>query len=288
MIFELANDSLTVTIREDNGAIDTILFGGSDFFNPGAPVSDFGFQNGADTSTFVINSTDEFDFSSQPVDVTSTDDSVVVTGTYTEGGANVDFTRTYSLVEELDVLRVETEFVNNGSDLTLSYFDTFDPDQGVDRGNDFETFNDVLTLDTDLGEATVGQATELDGLTFILGSPDPDTTVASGFPFDISSGFELNDFFTSPFDGDGAFVDEGTHIGIQLDLESGETESFEYFQAYGESIEEAQEQFIEAIAPAGIFGTEGDDTLVGTGNDDGHPQPHLGGSDLILGLAGDD
>ena len=274
--FALTNGSLLADIREDNGAIDTIFFGGSDFFNPGGPVSNFGFQNGADTFTFVANDTSGF--GPQPVTVERIGDAVVVTGTYTGGGANVDFTRTYSLVDDFNVVSIETEFVNNGSDLTLSYFDTFDPDQGVDQGNSFETFNDVLTLDTGFGEATVGQATELDGLTFIAGSLNSDITVASGSPFGIFDGFTLNDFFASPFDGDGALDDQGTHIGIQLDLDAGETDSFEYFQAYGVSIEDAQEQFIQAVAPpTEIIGTEGNDFLRGTN-----------GRDNILGLGGDD
>ena len=281
----LTNSSLTVDIREDNGAIDTVLFGGSDFFNPGGPVSDFGFQNGTNTSTFVRNETDLL--GSQPVEVTSTFEDVVVTGTYTGGGANVDFIRTYSLVEGFDVLRIETEFFNNGSDLTLSYFDTFDPDQGIDRGNDFDTFNDVLTLDTGSGTATVGQATELDGLTFIVGSLNPDATVASGSPFGIFNGFELNNFFNDPFDGNGAFVDSGTHIGIQLELNAGESTSFEYFQAYGESIEAAQDEFILGVAPLEEFlGTEGNDVLTGTSNPERFEG--LDGNDVINGNGGND
>jgi HSP20 family molecular chaperone IbpA len=36
----LTNGVLTVDIRQDNGAIETVSFGGSDYFNPGTPVSD--------------------------------------------------------------------------------------------------------------------------------------------------------------------------------------------------------------------------------------------------------
>ena len=280
----LDNGLLTIDIREDNGAIDTALFGGSDFFNPGSPISDFGFQNGTDTSTFVLNTTTGF--TQQPVTVNSNGD-VVVTGTYTGGGSNVDFTRTYSLDEGLNVLNIETEFVNNGSDLTLSYFDTFDPDQGIDQGNGFSTFNDVFTIDTGGGSAKVGQASELDDLTFLLGSLNPDVTIASGSPFSISSGFTLNEFFDSPFDGNGELADQGTHIGIRLDLDAGETESFEYSQAYGESQEEAQEQFLQSIEPpTRIVGTEEDDVLTGTENRD--VIEGLGGNDIIEGLAGND
>ncbi|HHP7232716.1 MAG TPA: S8 family serine peptidase, partial [Xenococcaceae cyanobacterium] len=285
--FSLNNGSLQADIRENNGAIDDIFFGGSNFFNPGFPVSDFGFQNGNDTATFVFNDTEGFSFEEQPVTVERIDDSIVVTGTYTGGGANIDFTRTYSLVEGLNVVSVDTEFINNGSDTNLGYFDTFDPDQGVDRGNDFATFNDVFALDTAGGTATVGQASELEDLTFIVGSLNSDVTVASGSPFNISDGFTLNEFFANPFDGEGELDDQGTHLGIQLDLNAGETQSFEYFQAYGETPEEAQDQFIQAIEPlTPIVGTEGDDILIGTENRD--VIEGLGGNDVIEGLAGND
>ncbi len=279
----LTNDSLTVDIREVNGAIDTVLFGGSDFFNPGSPISDFGLQNGTDTSTFVLNTTTGLN--QQPVSVTSTDGEIIVTGTYTEGGADVDFTRTYSLVEGLNVLKVETEFVNNGSDLTLNYFDTFDPDQGIDQGTGFGTFNDVLPLPIALGPVTVGQATESNGLTVAIGSLDAEITVASGSPFNIGDGFTLNDFLASPFDGDGTFDDQGTHIGVQLELEAGESESFEYFQAYGETIEEAQEQLILATFNV-IEGTSNNNSILGSSDNDFISG--LAGNDNILGNAGDD
>jgi hypothetical protein len=241
----LTNGSLNVTIRDDNGAIDAIRFGGSDFYNPGTPVSDFGFQNGTDTSTFVVNTTTGV--TQQPVSVTSGSGFVAVTGTYTGGGANVDFTRTYSLVDGLDVLRTTTNFVNKGSDVMLRYFDTFDPDQGIDQGRGFGTFNDVLTLSTGAGLAKVGQATDTGGLTVVLGSLIPNVTIASGDPFQIGDGFTLNNFFSSPFDGNGSFVDNGTHIGgIQMLLSAGGSSNFVFDQGYGTSIAQAQEQFIRA------------------------------------------
>ncbi|MEM8831446.1 MAG: pre-peptidase C-terminal domain-containing protein [Cyanobacteria bacterium P01_G01_bin.19] len=284
--FSFNNGLLQTNIRSNNGAIDDVLFDGSNFFNPGAPISDFGLQNGTDTSTFVVNDTEGFR-NEQPVTVERIDDEIVVSGTYTGGGANVDFTRTYSLVEGLNVVLVNTEFVNNGSDVDLRYFDTFDPDQGVDRGNDFATFNDVFDLDTAGGTARVGQASELDNLTFLVGSLNSDVTVASGSPFSIGDGFTLNEFFDSPFDGEGELADSGTHIGIQLDLSAGETESYEYFQAYGETPEEAQDQFLQSVEPlTPIVGTEGDDVLTGTESRDFIEG--LGGNDLIEGLAGND
>ena len=250
--FTLTNGSLDVTIRSDNGAIDGIMFDNqtfhsSDFFNSGIPVSDFGFQNGADTSTFVRNTTTGF--TQQLVDVTSTAESVVVTGTYTGGGANLDFTRTYSLVNGVNALRIKTDFVNNGSAIALRYFDTFDPDQGIDQGNGFQTFNDILNLNTPAGNAIVGQATELDGLTVVLGSLDANAIISAGPDLSINTGSELNSLFSNPFDPNGTFADLGTHIGgIEFLLGDGATGSFEYLHGYGKSVEEAQQAFIKATS----------------------------------------
>ncbi len=279
----LNNDELTVRIREDNGAIDLVRFGGSNFYDPGTPVSDFGLQVGTEIDTFLLNTTTGGE--GQPVSVIAGDDgsSVIVTGTYTEGGANVDFTRTYSLIDGFNALKVTTEFTNNGSDLTLSYFDTFDPDQGIDQGTRFATFNDVLTLSNDGEVATVGRASERGGLTVFTGSFDPEVTVGAGRPFQIDSGLSLNDFFASPFDGDGTIADEGLHVGIRFDLEAGETQTFEYIQGYGESVLEAKIQFLTIEA---VQGTDGDDTFDGTPEID--IIEALAGDDLIRGLAGDD
>ncbi len=120
-----------------------------------------------------------------------------------------------------------------------------------------------------------------------MGSLNSDVTVASGSPFSIGDGFTLNEFFASPFDGEGELADSGTHVGIELDLSAGETESFDYLQAYGENPEEAQDQFLQAIEPlVPIVGTEGDDVLTGTESRDFIEG--LGGNDVIEGLAGND
>ncbi|MDY7015857.1 MAG: hypothetical protein SVX43_20140, partial [Cyanobacteriota bacterium] len=106
----LTNGAIEIEIREDNGAIDRIFFGGSDFYNPGFAASDFGFQMGTDTKTFVRNTTTGV--AEQPVSVASFGDAVAVSGIYTAGGANIKFTRTYSLVPGLNVLRTTTELAN--------------------------------------------------------------------------------------------------------------------------------------------------------------------------------
>lgn len=242
--FVLSNGSLSVTIREDNGAIGEVLFGGSDFYNPGTPISDHVIQEGINTSTFVSFS-NVFGSGSA---VVSGDSEKVTTTASTPFGIN--FTRVYSLVPGLNVLRTITTFTNGttNTNLTVSFADTFDPDQGIDKGGDFSTSNDVKTLNTAAGVAKVAQATEAGGLTVVMGSVNPNATVAAGFPFWISNGFELNNFFANPFDADGAFRDSGIHVGISSLLAAGESFSFTFDQAYGLTALDADQAFIAANA----------------------------------------
>lgn len=248
----LSNGALSVTIRDDNGAIDTLTFGGSDFYNPGGPVSDYGFQTGTDGSTFRLNDTSGF--TQQPVTVLGGPDFVSVTGIY-DAVANIAFTRNYSLIPGQNVLRIASTFTNLGtSDSVLSYFDTFDPDQGGGAGTGLSTFNDVFSLPTAAGTATVGQASAsstgnpsgMPTLTVLMGSLNPDVTIASGGPFNISNGSGLNSFFSSPVDGNGTFADSGTHVGIRKLLAGGGMLSFVYDQAYGASPDAAQAAFLAA------------------------------------------
>jgi len=235
-----------VEFSEISGAISKAQFGGSDYYNPGSSISDWGLQVDTDITTFAINTT--LGNVGTPVTVTKVDDTIVVSGSYAPGnGVDITLTRTYSLVPGLNVLRVVSEIVNNGVDTVISYFDTYDPDQGGDQGNGPGTFNDVYTPFQ--GAATVGQATELGGLSVAMGSLDPLAVVASGYPFAIFDGFYLNDFFDTPFDGNGLFADEGTHVGIRRFLAAGGSFTFTYDQAYGLSPSLARGEFIAANVP---------------------------------------
>ena len=253
----ISNGSLSVDIGS-NGAIDTLSFGGSDFYNPGTPVSNFGFQLGTDTSTFRSNTTTGS--IGTPVSVSNTPGSVSVVGSY----MGIGFTRSYSLVDGLNVLRITTDFTNtSGTSKLLSYFDTFDPDQGYDKGNSYRTTNDVFSLTTGAGDATVGQATETGSLSVVMGSLFSGTTVASGNPFAIRSGSALNNFFSSPFDGNGSFADSGLHIGVRSEIAAGGTFSFSYDQGYGTSSTAAKEAFI-AANPGGSEDVPEPMTILGT------------------------
>lgn len=240
----ITNGSLTVEIREDNGAINEVLFGGVDYFNPGTPVADYGFQRGSDTSTFVANRT--HGTRQIPVAVSGT----TVTGTFTGGGANVGFERVYELVGGLNVLRVTTTFVNNGSALDLAYFDAWDPDQGASLGTGgFQTFNDVFPL----AGGVVGQArTDSAGNqhTVIAGSLDPRVVVSNGPNLTIGGGSVLNDVLDDPYDANDAYADLGLYVGLRTHLDAGESTTFTVDLAFGLTPDDAQDAFIAANTPS--------------------------------------
>ena len=240
----LSNGNLTVQVLDSNGAISSATFGGSEFFAQGvaSAISDFGFQNGADIDTFRRNdaygNTDGI--VGVPVTVSANN---VVTGTYTGGGAQVLFARSYSLLSGLNVLRISTNLTNQGGALQLSYFDTFDPDQGVDFGLGYETYNYVFPL----AGGTVGQA-RIDGgvgrqHTVLGGSLDSRVTVAAGYPFSIFDGYDLNDFFDMPFNGQDTYYDGGIHLGIRTNLAAGQTTNYTFDLAFGLTPASAQQAF---------------------------------------------
>ena len=261
----LSNGALSVTIRDTNGAISAVSFGGSNFYSAGTAVSDYGFQNGTSTGTFSLATTSGFVLG--PVAITSVTpvgSSVRVVGRYTGGGASIDLVRTYSLVPGQNVLRVDLELNNAGaSPVSLRWYDTFDPDQGSSLGRGFDTFNDVLEI---APGQLVGQATDTGGLSVVMGSTSPGSLVASGGPFQIDSGSLVNAFFTSPVDGGGVRSDQGLHVGGAANLAPGVTTTLVYHQAYGLTAEAARLAFV-AAAVRRCFAIDAIDDLVQVIND---------------------
>jgi hypothetical protein len=237
------NSSLSVTIRDDNGAIGQVTFGAADFFNPGTAISNFGLEGDPLLNTFVLNDT-----SGRSDQFVSHLGLNTYAGTYTKNGALVDFQRSYSLVAGLNVLRITTSFTNRSSDLTLSYFDTFDPDQGFDLVGNFKTYNDVFGL----AGGRVGQARiDIGGFTHtvIIGSLDARAVVASGDPLQIFDSVDLNGFLASPFDGNDSLADEGTHVGFRSLIKSGASTTFTVDLAFGLTPTDAQNAFMLANVP---------------------------------------
>lgn len=216
----LTNGTLTIDIRDDNGAIDTAGFAGTDYFNPGTPVSNWGLQTGTDTGSFLINNTSGGTGIS--VSVSTSGPNVNVTGLYNVSGSLLSFTRTYRLIPSENKLAIDMSFQNYGAAITFRQFETFDPDQGQPLGVGFATHNDVYVD----GAFAVGESwtnnlagNYLGVKLSSLSSNSP--TIASGGPFQINSGTDLNNFFTSPVDGNNLFADQGLHIGYEKTLGTG-------------------------------------------------------------------
>jgi hypothetical protein len=235
----ISNGTLSVEISDSNGAINSVVFNGTEFFRQGTFVSDFGFQNDNFSGTFVRNTAEGV--TDQLVTVTGT----TVSGNYLVAGADILFSRSYSLVPGLNVLRITSQLTNQGVVPTnVAYFDTFDPDQGVPLYS-YSTFNDVISLDGILaGEAVAGSA-----YAFVAGSRDPRVVVASGGPFWINDGTTLNNFLDFPVDADGFFDDQGTHLGLRVLLGAGQTTSVTYDLAFGLTSAEARDAFTGAQVP---------------------------------------
>ena len=215
----ITNGHLTITIRNDNGAIDSYVMDGVDYFGQGTHVYDWGVQIGSDTSTFRINSTNGG--TAIPVSVTKVSaNQVDVTGIITWAGKNVSFVRSIKVSDSQNAMLFSYVLTNNDlfDPVEISVFETFDPDQGIVSGGGYGTYNDVVTF----GGLRVAQAVSESGLTFMIGTADSRMTLAAGSPFSISSGSGLNNFFASPYDGEGMFDDEGVHIGLRVTLEAGE------------------------------------------------------------------
>ncbi|MDB2331681.1 PEP-CTERM sorting domain-containing protein [Alteromonas sp.] len=229
----LISPNVELVVRGDNGAID--LFSGSvsgisgvDYFNLGAPVSDYGFavlnSNGS-ISNFSNADTSGSINGHSVGSVVESGDRVTVTGTYGSFGT---FERTYSQVGSLDVFAINTSFTSMFNGLfTLLQYETFDPDQGSGIGRGTRTYNDVVEVtgvkNTD--GSTLLASTSVDTARqnpFFLASTSAFATEAGGV-FEINSVARLLDVVNSPVDANDALADLGAHTIIKQDFLMGET-----------------------------------------------------------------
>ena len=238
--FVLTNGSLTVTIGDD-GQISALTFGGSDFYNPGTPVADFGFQVGTNTATYAANSHSFGD--SMP----GSSSDPTWTGTYAGAGGTDNVTKTYSLVPGQNVLKVTTTVTNNtAGSLTIRAFDTFDPDQDIDQGGGFATTNDIYSLGGGSVLRAIGPGS---GLTVIMGFADAGSFADGSWDFilGVISGDDVNRCFDAPSDPGGGTADIGMCIGSELVIAPGATATWTYYQAYGTSVGAAEAAFLAAV-----------------------------------------
>ncbi|MGR8930181.1 MAG: hypothetical protein ACU836_06020 [Gammaproteobacteria bacterium] len=254
----LSNGELEVAVRSDNGAIDKVNFGGTDWYNPGSPISDWGLQIGGDSSTFRLNPTQGGSGISIAT-ATPSNDLMLATiiGTYSVSGNDVAVTRNYSILNNVSALQVVTTLTNDSSDsLELRLFDTYDPDQGFSLNRSYDTYMDVTSINVNQSDLSLGQAW-IDApkpLSVSMGSTDPGVIIASGGPFSISNGDSLNGFFASPSDADASFVDLGMHVGFSMTLSPGESKTVTLVQVYGDTPTNNISDFETALTSAILAG----------------------------------
>lgn len=235
----LTNGSLTLDVSDTNGAINDVSLSGINFFRLGTFVSDFGLQSGTDTSSFRINTAEGR--TELTTATSATPSAITVSGSYNyNGGVNVSFERAYTLVPGQNAIQISTRFVNLGlTSATLRYFETYDPDQGVP---DYSTVNSVYSV----GGKPAARATATNGATFIIGGSTPGLVLASGGPFRISVGNDLNSFFDAPVNGANTSADEGTHIGYAFSLTASSEITLTHTLAFGTTLANAEAAFVGA------------------------------------------
>lgn len=228
----MTQGGLTVNIRNNNGAIDSVVYDGKDFFGGGTAVSDWGLSGPG----FTIRGTNASG-TPAPTTVTMNGGDVVVTTSY----FGIAVKRTYSIVDGLDVLRTTTTLTNNsGSAKIVRLYDAFDADQ--DAPANFRTLNDVFAL----AGATVAQAEgPISGYTSLLGSSiQPSVTgFLAGTALGIFSSTGLNNFMNAPTDPNGALADKGYVIANLLSIGNGGKVKVSFDHAFGASELDAQMAF---------------------------------------------
>jgi hypothetical protein len=229
----ITQGALSVTVRDDNGAIGAVVFNGVDFFNHGTAVSDWGMSEGLlfqrRTPTGGIGLL-------TPTAVTLAGATISVSTSFTGLGVQ----REYSIVAGVDALRTRTTVTNSSPvDRIVGLFDAFDPDQGVPGGFGFGTANDVVPFAGPPAALAV-QATALNSMSSFLGDPNGAVGFRNG-AIDIGSAIQLNTFLTLPFDPNGLFQDIGYAIAYALNIPALGSVEVTFNQGFG-------------LTPAGAIG----------------------------------
>jgi PEP-CTERM motif len=229
----MTQGALTVNIRDVNGAIDSLIYDGKDFFGGGAvAVSDWGLSG----LGFTVRGTNAA-ITPAPTSVYQSGSKIVVATSY----FGIDVTRTYRMVDGLDVLRTTTSLTNNtGSNKIVRLYDAFDADQ--DAPGSFKNYNDVFSL----AGVTVAEAEgPISGYTSLLGSSTSPaiTGFLAGTGLGIFSATGLVNFMNSPNDPNGALTDKGYVIANLLSIGNGDKVKVSFDHAFGASRLDAETAF---------------------------------------------
>lgn len=220
----LTTGDVTLTVNESTGAISSFEGFGTDYFNHGTFVANYGLMVEGNNSSYTNILTNAASVAGTNINVSGATvgaTSVSVFGNYFN---DFDFIRTYSLVGGVNnIIALTMQITNNtGAAASILGYETFDPDQGITPGLGYSTINDVIEITPGFLAATSVNTDSLNP--FLIGSPDAVATSAGGL-FQIDSATDLLSVLNSPFDANGATADNGSHVVHRYNLAANQTVS---------------------------------------------------------------
>lgn len=214
--------NVQLNVSTTNGAFLNFIGFGTDYFDHGNHVADHGFAIEGVSGSFAVSTTNNITNGNLTYTGSTVNaGSVSVTGNY---GTYGSFIRNVMAIPGFDVFRITTTFTNKTSNAySLLQFETFDPDQGIAHGLDYETKNDVVTLSNGMKVATSVNTANFNP--FFVAAKDAAATDAGGV-FKIEDYSSLSTVLNSPFDGGGSTSDEGSHVVNRFLLNAGASVTF--------------------------------------------------------------
>ncbi|MFN3677048.1 MAG: Ig-like domain-containing protein [Sphingomonas pseudosanguinis] len=240
-----------------------------DFTLPGSPVDTIGF--GFNGRSFIQDQrSGRNDIATTTVDTTvGTTLSTTTTGTASYNGGTMAVKQVIELDANATYYKTTITVTNTGSS-TLSdvrFLRSFDPDQDVDKGGSFATYNDVLSNPTAGNALAISRATgPMSGVSVNLVSFDAAARSSNyGFAnYDVYAGSA----YASPVDRNGTMADEAITLAFGFgNLGVGETMTKTFYTSLNGS----------SGANDMLIGSNGDDVLNAGAGDD-----------ILLGLTGND
>ncbi|MBN3537828.1 Ig-like domain-containing protein [Sphingomonas pseudosanguinis] len=240
-----------------------------DFTLPGSPVDTIGF--GFNGRSFIQDQrSGRNDIATTTVDTTvGTTLSTTTTGTASYNGGTMAVKQVIELDANATYYKTTITVTNTGSS-TLSdvrFLRSFDPDQDVDKGGSFATYNDVLSNPTAGNALAISRATgPMSGVSVNLVSFDAAARSSNyGFAnYDVYAGSA----YANPVDRNGTMADEAITLAFGFgNLGVGETMTKTFYTSLNGS-SGANDMLIGGNGNDVLNAGAGDDILLGlTGND---------------------
>lgn len=242
---------LDLGINDDGSVISATPFlgvdfgSGRDFFAPGLPIAGFS-VGGIDGNGDDFLLTNNAPLSVPEIGITVIDTSAGSVKSVTATGdvvTNLKLTRTLSFDDatstaDLVVVTVTLDLANTGEETIeeVTFLENFDPDQDLATS---ATLNDIF-FDGKLATAVAPVSPA--GLTFALGTRDPDAVLSVEANLVVTDPFEVID---SPVDPDGVTADDSINIAYDIgDIDPDESFSTEYYLIFATSLENATNGYL--------------------------------------------